>query len=190
MFSCSFTRAIHLQPLKEQTANEFIRSFKLLIAKRGRPQTIYSDNAKTFTKAASWIKKVVKNETVQNFLAHQEIKWKFHLSRAPWRGGQFERLIGLKKNTMYKSTGSTMLTWNEFEEVLLDIELNLNNRPLIYAEDDVQLPVLTPNTLIHGMNIVNLEEASDNIDECELRKRSSYIQNCKEKVWTRWISEC
>ena len=24
-----------------------------------------------------------------------------------------------------------MLTWNEFEEVLLDIELTLNNRPLI-----------------------------------------------------------
>ena len=107
----------------------------------------------------------MKNETVHNFLVHQEIKWKFNLSRAPWWGGQFERLIGLTKNTMYKSTGSSMLTWNEFEEVLFDTELTLNNRLLIYIEDDVQLPVLTPNTLIHGMNIVNLEEASDKIDE-------------------------
>ena len=40
-----------------------------------------------------------------------------------------------------------MLTWNEFEEVLLDIELTLNNRPLIYIEDDKQLPVLAPNTI-------------------------------------------
>ena len=47
---------------------------------------------------------------------------------------------------------------------MLDIELTLNNRPMTYVEDDVQLPLLTPNTLIHGMNIVNLEEASDNID--------------------------
>ena len=90
---------------------------------------------------------------------------------------------------MNKSIGSSMLTWNEFEEVLLDIELTLNNRPLIYIEDDKQLPVLAPNTLIHGMNIVNLEEGSDNIDECELRKRSRYVQKCKEKTWTRWTSE-
>ena len=90
---------------------------------------------------------------------------------------------------MYKSIGSSMLTWNEFEEVLLDIELTPNNRPLIYVEDDVQLLLLTPNTLIHGMNIVNLEEPSDNIDEYELRKRSRYVQKCKEKAWTRWTSE-
>ena len=90
---------------------------------------------------------------------------------------------------MYKSIGSSMLTWNKFEEVLGDIELTLNNRPLICVEDDVQLPLLTLNTLIHGMNIVNLEEASDNIDEYELRKRSRYVQKCKEKAWTRWTSE-
>ena len=53
-----------------------------------------------------------------------------------------------------------MLTWNEFEEVLLDIELILNNRPLTYVEDDVQLPALKPNTLTHGINIINLEETS------------------------------
>ena len=188
-FDQSNSSAVKTILLKEQTTREFIRSLEILIARRDRPQNIYSDNAKTFTAAASWIKKVVKNETVHNFLAHEEIKWKFNLSRAPWWGGQFERLIGLTKNTMYKSIGSSMLIWNEFEEVLLDIELTLNNSPLIYLEDDVQLPVLTPNTLISGMNIVNLEEASDNIDEYELRKRSRYVQKCKEKPWTRWTSE-
>ena len=68
-----------------------------------------------------------------------------------------------------------MLTWNKFEEVLLHIELTLKNRLLIYIEHDVQLPVLTPNTLIHGIDIVNLEEASDNIDEYESTKRSRYV---------------
>ena len=73
--------------------------------------------------------------------------------------------------------------------MLLDIELNLNNRSLIYIEDDVQLPVLTPNTLIHGINIVNLEEVSDSIDEYELKKRSSFVQKCKENPWTTLTSE-
>ena len=39
------------------------------------------------------------------------------------------------------------------------------------------------------MNIVNLEEASDNIDEYELRKRSRCVKKCKEKAWARWTSE-
>ena len=39
------------------------------------------------------------------------------------------------------------------------------------------------------MYIVNLEEPSDNIDEYELRKRSRYVQKCKEKAWTKWRSE-
>ena len=65
---------------RTDTTNEFIRSRKLLIARRGRPQTIYSDNTKTFIAAVSWIKKVVKNVTVHNFLAHQEIKWKVNLA--------------------------------------------------------------------------------------------------------------
>ena len=45
----------------------------------------------------------MKNETVHNFLAHEEIKWKFNLSRAPWWGKKFERLIGSTKKTMYKA---------------------------------------------------------------------------------------
>ena len=45
------------------------------------------------------------------------------------------------------------------------------------------------DTLIHGWNIGNLKEASDNIDESELRKRSRYVQKCKEKTWATWTSE-
>ena len=60
---------------------------------------------------------------------------------------------------------------------------------MIYEEEDVPLSVLTPNTLIHGISIVNLEEASDNIDEYELRKRSRYIQKSVEKALAAWKSE-
>lgn len=33
----------------------------------------------------------------QRFLAHHRIKWQFITERAPWRGGFYERLIGLVK---------------------------------------------------------------------------------------------
>ena len=74
LFSCSLTRAVHLQALQDQTTAEFIRSLKLFIARRGRPRKIYSDNAQTFVAAAKLIKKVVKNETVHDFLAKQNIQ--------------------------------------------------------------------------------------------------------------------
>ena len=69
LFSCSLSRAIHLQPSHDQTTEEFIRSSKLFVARRGRPRKIYNDKAKTFNAAANWVNKVVKNEAIDDFLA-------------------------------------------------------------------------------------------------------------------------
>ncbi|XP_068684193.1 uncharacterized protein [Montipora foliosa] len=44
--------------------------------------------------------------------------------------------------------GQGLLTWEELSEVILDIEVAMNNRPLCYVEDDVQLPTLTPNVFL------------------------------------------
>jgi hypothetical protein len=120
---------------------EFLPTLKRLIARRGRPEKIFSDNGRTFVGAARWIKTVMADEKLQDFLAGREIKWQFNLS---W-GGQFERMVGLVMNCLYKVIGNGCLTW---EDVLLDIEITLNNRPLSYIEDDLENPVLTPNSLM------------------------------------------
>ena len=73
--------------------------------------------------------------------------------------GQFERLVGVVKRALYKSNGRASLIWNELEEVLLDVEVALNDRPLSYVEDDVQLPVLTPCALMFGQPRLVPEEA-------------------------------
>ena len=87
LFTCSLTRAVHLEILPNQTTQEFIQALKRLIARRGRQKVIYSDNAKTFEKATKWIKRVYKDEGMQEFLVTEQVKWKFNLSRAPWWGG-------------------------------------------------------------------------------------------------------
>ena len=43
-----------------------------------------------------------------------------------------------------------MLTWGELQDALLDVEVTMNNRPLSYVEEDIQLPILTPNLLQFG----------------------------------------
>ena len=150
---------------------------------------IYSDNGKSFVAAAKWIRQIMNEEKVQDYLAHQCIKWQFNLSRAPWWGGQFERLIGVVKQAFYKAIGKAWLTFSELEEVLLDVEIAVNNRPLTYVEDDVQLPLLTPNTMLHGQSNLLPEADVEGIEDLPLRRRAKYLRRCKNVLWSRWTGE-
>lgn len=62
LFACSLTRAIHLELLTNQTTEEFIKSFKHFIARRGRPQKVHSDNRGSFVAALKWLKGIVKDK--------------------------------------------------------------------------------------------------------------------------------
>ena len=65
--------------------------------RRGRPEKIYSDNFSTFVGASKWLKGILREEKIHNFLTKHHIKWQSNLSCAPKWGGQFERIIGLTK---------------------------------------------------------------------------------------------
>ena len=54
-------------------------------------------------------------------------------------------MAGLVKQYLIKATGRDSPTKQELEEILLDIEIVRHNRPLIYIEEDIQMPVLTHN---------------------------------------------
>ena len=150
LITCSLSRAVYLGMAQSQKLDEFIIYFKRFIARRGRPHKVYSDNAKTFKAAADSVKAIIKSERFQDYLSESCIKWQFNLSRAPWQGGQFERMVGLLKQCLYKPVGKANLKWNEFKEIILDIENTLNNRSLCYLEDDIQFPFVTPNILVYG----------------------------------------
>ena len=99
VFTCIAIRAVHLELVEDQTANAFLRAFKRFASRRGIPECIISDNAKTF-KAGSQDLQALKTQVIeaaesQRFLANHGIKWKFITERAPWWGGFYERLIGL-----------------------------------------------------------------------------------------------
>ena len=162
---------------------------KRFIGRRGRPEKIYSEKFQKFVAAAKWIKRALRSEEIHDFLANQNIKWQFNLSRAPWWGGQFERMVGLTKQALYKTIGSSTLTWAEYVDVLLDIELVLNNRPLTYNEDDVEMPMLTPNIMMFGQPNHTPEQDMEEIDDRDLRKRAKHLKKCKNMVWRRWRDE-
>ena len=91
---------------------------------------IISDNAVTFKATATWVHEISKSERLQDVLAKQEIKWQFNLSKSPKWEGIYEWLIKVVKKTLYKTLGTTHLTFDKLETVVADIEKQLNNRPL------------------------------------------------------------
>ena len=188
LYSCSLTRAIHLELLPTLETQDFLASFKRFIARRGRPRKVYSDNGGTFVGAAAWLRKVMHDERLNNYLAQHRIEWTFNLSRAPWWGGQFERLVGVVKQSLQKSVGRALLTFAELSEVLLDVEVALNGRPLSHVEDDHELPTLTPNGLLYPQcNTIPILKPHH--EDFDLRKRAKYLENCKRAMWNRWTSE-
>jgi hypothetical protein len=168
---------------------KFIESFKEFIAQKGRPSKVYSDNAKTFVSAANWLRSAQNDEKFNEFLSKNRIRWQFNLSRAPWWGGQFERLVGLVKRALHKTISKGSLRWDELKEVLLDIEVALSTRQLSYMEDDVQLPTLTPNSMQFIGSTFAQELEAHHIEEKDLRKRAKYLLKCKQAMWRRWSTE-
>ena len=189
LYSCSLSRGVFLELLTSLETGEFLTSLKHFIARRGRPSRIYSDNGQTFVAAAKWLKKAQSDEELHAFLSNHSTIWQFNLSRAPWWVVQFERLIGLMKAAFYKTVGQGLLSWGELSDVILDIEVAINNRPLCYVEADVQFPTLTPNTMLFLNSNILPELQPYQLEERDLQKRAKFLQKTKDAMWSRWTAE-
>ena len=184
-YPCSLTRTLFLEVLPNLATREFLRSLKWLIVRRKRPEKIYSDHGKTFVGTEKWLKQVKRDEKIQDYLAHENIKLQFNLSRAAWWGGQFERLIELVKTALNKTIGSGMLTLTALCEVVLDVEIASNNRTLCYVE----VIVPTPNSMLFLQSNQLPKLAPHHLREFDQRRRANYLQKCKHALWFRWTAE-
>ena len=81
-----------------------------------------------------------------------------------------------------------MLTWAELQDVLLDIEVALNNHPLSNVEDDPQLPVLSPNSLVWTTQLTAGVGASS-FGDARSTKANKYVKRSKDVLWKWWTHE-
>ena len=98
---------------------------------------ILNDNFKTF-----------KSDEVKRFMFYYMVKQKFILPASPWWGGFYERLVRSFKLPLRKILGKSLLTYEEIETILCEIECVINSRPLIYVSEDDLQNALTPFHLI------------------------------------------
>ena len=98
-------------------------------------------------------------------------------------------MIGLVKRALHKTIGNGCLRWNELQDILLHVEVALNCRPLTYLEDDIQMPILTPNAMMFVGSTFAPELAAHHLEDTDLRKRAKYLFKYKEAIWRGWLNE-
>ncbi|WKX89443.1 hypothetical protein Q1695_008809 [Nippostrongylus brasiliensis] len=149
LITCMATRAIHLEVVLDNSAQEFLLAFRRFVARRGAPRIIYSDNSTTFHAAENIIKTVLHApaswKTITDYCTARKIIWRFITPLSPWKGGFYERLVALFKSAYRKSIGRIVLTLSQLQTVVTEIEATLNSRPITpYRQQDSLVCTLRP----------------------------------------------
>ena len=81
IFTCIAVRAIHLELVEDMTAAQFVGCLKRIVAHRGKPDEIISDNTLQFKVAKNAVdyawEKVVNDPDGISYANEHQIKWSF-----------------------------------------------------------------------------------------------------------------
>ena len=183
LFTCASSRAVHLELVPNMTSQVFIRAFTRFTARKGIPKLVVHDNFKTFY-----------SRDVKRYLTSQGVKQHFILPASPWWGGFYERLVRSVKLSLRKSLGRSLLSYEELETVICQVESIINCRPLTYVSSDNLEETLTPFHLMFGRNILqsssyrqktNTDEQM-NVDDSV--KRVNYMRTLISHYWKQFSS--
>ncbi|KAL0811523.1 hypothetical protein ABMA28_009914 [Loxostege sticticalis] len=152
---CFVTKAVHFELASDMTTACFLNCFKRFIARRNKPSQVFCDNATTFKCADSQLQNLYKlqssashQSTVQRFSAEQGITFNFIPAYSPSLKYHIKRVIG-----------DTVLTYEEFNTAIIQIEAILNSRPLTpMSADPSDMSYLSPSHFLTGAPITSFPE--------------------------------
>ena len=179
LFTCASSRAIHLELTPNMKSPAFIRGFQRFASRRGTPDEIINDNFKTF-----------KSKEVKRLMTKLSVHQRFILPASPWWGGFYERLVRSVKTALKKILKKALLTFEELQTVLTEVEAVINQRPLCYTSDEDIGDAITPNHLIFGRQLrthpsTNVFSASiTSVEDCT--RRIKYIATVIEHFQKRF----
>ena len=95
VFTCLTMRAVHLELSYSLDTDAFINALRRFISRRGKPHTFFSDNGSNFVGGNQELRRSIQNlnqETIEERLKQDEIRWKFNPPYANHMGGIWERV--------------------------------------------------------------------------------------------------
>ncbi|XP_063981081.1 uncharacterized protein LOC135164553 [Diachasmimorpha longicaudata] len=196
VFVCLATSAIHLELLTDLTSQAFIETYKRFTGRRGLCATLSSDNAKTFMGANNELGKLLDESRKEihhiiNELASNGTKWIFIPPQSPHMGGKWEAAVKSVKFHLKRLTGNLVLTYEELNTLIIQIEAQLNSRPRCALSDDPEdCRALTLGHFIIGEPINAVPEPSLINQKMEGLTRWKMIARIAQQFWDRWSREC
>ncbi|XP_074649826.1 uncharacterized protein LOC141904997 [Tubulanus polymorphus] len=165
LFTCMSTRAVHLELTEDLSAPEFLKATERMMHRRGK-------------------------FTIEAGLNKHGVTWKFIPPKSPWQGGFYERLVRSVKEPLRKILGKARLTFNDLRTVLVEVECQLNSRPLTIISADQEDPLpLTPGHFLVGRNLQIVPDIDDVTKKTSFGQKWQYRQRLAKLFWSRWYKE-
>ncbi|UYV74036.1 hypothetical protein LAZ67_11001902 [Cordylochernes scorpioides] len=192
LFICFSTKAIHLEIVSDLSTPTFLAAFRRFISRRGKPSDIFTDNATNFKGAKNILNNIhqlVKDSSIQSYVANEHITWHFIPPSAPNFGGIWEAGIKSLKYHLLRCLKSAVLNFEELNTLTSQIEACLNSRPLYpMSSDPNDFNPLTPGHFLIGRPLTALTEPSYHPNDNYLT-RWKLIQKARDVFWQRWSRE-
>ncbi|KAL0829301.1 hypothetical protein ABMA28_004105 [Loxostege sticticalis] len=189
LFTCLTTRAVHLEVAESLTTDSAVMALRRMIARRGCPAEIWSDNGTNLRGADRELREAA-NHILEREAAQRRISWRFLPPGAPFMGGAWERLVRSVKTALAAVLQERSPREEVLATLLAEVENTVNSRPLTHVSTDPDDPEpLTPNHfLLHGPSS---EPALGTFDDSDLIGRTHWraSQRLADLFWTRWLQE-
>ncbi|XP_033225734.1 uncharacterized protein LOC117178416 [Belonocnema kinseyi] len=197
VFICFATKAIHLELVGDLTTESFIGCLKRFFSRRGKSQNFYSDHCTNFIGARNELKQLYDliqsaqtDPKVQTYLSKERITWSFILPRAPHMGGLWEASVKSFKHYLLRTAGKTLLTHEQLETFVIEVEAILNSRPLSpLSPDPNDLLPLTPGHFLIGSPLISFPQTD--LRDISVGRLSSWehAQQMLQHFWSSWQKE-
>ncbi|CAI2351284.1 unnamed protein product [Caenorhabditis sp. 36 PRJEB53466] len=196
LITCLLTRAVHLELVLDNSTISYLMAMSRYFARRGVPKSIVCDNAPSFKLGNEMINKDIRDRIhgsheMTVFLATREIEIRNITPLSPWKGGVYERVVGLVKRQFYKTVNRFKLTYVELESVMIQIEGTLNNRPITSTSADERDPIaLRPIDLLLPQVQISIplqtQESQGATTEKVTREYLAGLNGVLKKLWVEW----
>ena len=164
-----------------------------MIARRGAPVHIYSDNGTNFVGAEKELRVALKEwnkEHIADQMEQHGIQWHFNPPSSPYFGGAWERLVQSANRALKVIAGEQLTTDETLLTFVAEVESLLNSRPLTHLGGDCRdEEALTPNHFLLGRASLNLPPGILTDRDLLRRKAWKHAQVMTEHFWKRWLRE-
>ncbi|EGT52329.1 hypothetical protein CAEBREN_32802 [Caenorhabditis brenneri] len=197
VYTCLVTRGARLELVPDGSTERYIESLGIIFSRSGFPQSLYSDNARTFQLGEKIINEDVicgeVSESLTSYLASHQIDFVYITPLAPWQGGVYERVVKLVKNQLQKVLGDNTLDFHSLRRVLAGAEAMVNSRPLVAHPKRLNdmVAVRPIDFLLPGSMIdvpVNSKKFDPTRSTTEQRTRDHLerFEEVLEELWKHW----